>query len=448
MRRILLSALLAFSLALPAAAQSYIQGVLVEPRHPTTSDRIRLTMVGVEPQICWAYKEPVYEIPTGTVVLGIELVDPCIATPIELPFRRTYEIGPLEAGQHYAEVRFLGVPGFAWRELFEVSEDPAQLDLGDEGQFQVRVNWSNPRDGSSGSGHARKLARDSGAFWFFSPDNLEVTVKVLDGRAVNGKWWVFIASMTDLRLEIEVSQLRGAAKTYVQAAGANRNFIDVEAFGEGPPVPEELLPRPAIAIEPERPVSTHPVRAEVSVFNAGPDVELLGMEGKSILFDYPETDGPPPPQHSTAEANVGPLAPGVYTVDVRSFGAHNFGRTFEVAAPLGHLTLRSTADNHFNVYVNIDSPPGGVGYGVPLSSESGYFWFFDPDNIELTVKILDGRPVNGKYWVFISSMTDVAFSFLVEHCPEFVTPPACNIRLYQGVQGVNRNFIDVNFPGL
>ena len=27
--------------------------------------------------------------------------------------------------------------------------------------------------------------------------------------------------------------------------------------------------------------------------------------------------------------------------------------------------------------------------GVPLTSDSGYFWFFDADNIELVVKVLD-----------------------------------------------------------
>ena len=28
----------------------------------------------------------------------------------------------------------------------------------------------------------------------------------------------------------------------------------------------------------------------------------------------------------------------------------------------------------------------------------GYFWFFDPANVELAVKVLDGRPINGKFW--------------------------------------------------
>ncbi len=43
----------------------------------------------------------------------------------------------------------------------------------------------------------------------------------------------------------------------------------------------------------------------------------------------------------------------------------------------------------------------GDGTGVKLTSDSGYFWFFNDANIELVVKVLDGcRIGNGAYWVF------------------------------------------------
>lgn len=38
---------------------------------------------------------------------------------------------------------------------------------------------------------------------------------------------------------------------------------------------------------------------------------------------------------------------------------------------------------------------------------------FDPDNVELVVKVLDGRRINGRYWVFFGSPTDVAFDLVV-----------------------------------
>jgi hypothetical protein len=44
---------------------------------------------------------------------------------------------------------------------------------------------------------------------------------------------------------------------------------------------------------------------------------------------------------------------------------------------------------------------------VLLTGNTGYFWFFDPTNVEMTVKVLDGCSVNGHYWVFAGGMTNV-----------------------------------------
>lgn len=50
----------------------------------------------------------------------------------------------------------------------------------------------------------------------------------------------------------------------------------------------------------------------------------------------------------------------------------------------------------------------GTARPVPLrSNESALFWFYDPDNWEVQVKVLDACPVNGHRWVFISGTTDV-----------------------------------------
>jgi hypothetical protein len=44
----------------------------------------------------------------------------------------------------------------------------------------------------------------------------------------------------------------------------------------------------------------------------------------------------------------------------------------------------------------------------PLTADTGWFWFFDAANLELMVKVLDGCPVNGRYWVFAAGLTNVA----------------------------------------
>ncbi len=49
----------------------------------------------------------------------------------------------------------------------------------------------------------------------------------------------------------------------------------------------------------------------------------------------------------------------------------------------------------------------GEGVGVRLTKDSGVFWFFEPSNVELTVKLLDGGEHNGHWWVFWSHMTSL-----------------------------------------
>lgn len=49
----------------------------------------------------------------------------------------------------------------------------------------------------------------------------------------------------------------------------------------------------------------------------------------------------------------------------------------------------------------------GVGEAVPLTADSGYFWFFDASNIEILVKALNGCGFNSRYWIFAAGLTDV-----------------------------------------
>jgi len=98
-------------------------------------------------------------------------------------------------------------------------------------RFTVTVDWTNPRDGSTGSGHALPLTADTGSFWFFDPRNVELDVKVLDGRGVNGHFWVFYASLTDVEFTLKVTDLEtGAEKTYHNQPYTLASQADVTAF--------------------------------------------------------------------------------------------------------------------------------------------------------------------------------------------------------------------------
>jgi pimeloyl-ACP methyl ester carboxylesterase len=55
----------------------------------------------------------------------------------------------------------------------------------------------------------------------------------------------------------------------------------------------------------------------------------------------------------------------------------------------------------------------GIGTAMPLSEESGLFWFFAPENIEALVKVLDGCAVTGHHWVFAAATTNVEYTLTV-----------------------------------
>jgi hypothetical protein len=59
--------------------------------------------------------------------------------------------------------------------------------------------------------------------------------------------------------------------------------------------------------------------------------------------------------------------------------------------------------------------PSGNGGAVPIAGndQSGLFWFFDPSNIELVVKVIDGTGLNGKYWFFYGALSDVGYTVRV-----------------------------------
>ncbi len=55
------------------------------------------------------------------------------------------------------------------------------------------------------------------------------------------------------------------------------------------------------------------------------------------------------------------------------------------------------------------------GQGMVLSTtrDEGSFVFFNPNNVELLVKVLDGCRDNGHYWVFYGALTDVEYEIQV-----------------------------------
>jgi trimeric autotransporter adhesin len=98
------------------------------------------------------------------------------------------------------------------------------------GRFQAEVVLEDPNVPAL-TGQAVPWSPDAGFLWFFAADNLEVGVKMVDGRALNGKFWIFSASLSNLGYRLTVTDTEtGASRTYRNRPGAFASFADTGAF--------------------------------------------------------------------------------------------------------------------------------------------------------------------------------------------------------------------------
>lgn len=211
------------------------------PEVATDAAPVTLVFSGPTSSPCFILDGPVV---TGRVIEAL-FADACPVLP--LPgvgiFARDFDLGPLPAGEY--EVRFFdlsdqrfGLPALH-RETFVVHDadgcvpSDSVLCLQD-GRFKVEVEWKDffaregvghpiPLDGGDGG---------SGLFWFFAPDNVELTVKVLDGCASNDHWWVFLSSGSTVAYTVTVTDTAtGGKKEYSNTSGTQAPLIaDTSAF--------------------------------------------------------------------------------------------------------------------------------------------------------------------------------------------------------------------------
>lgn len=241
------------------------------------------------------------------------------------------------------------------------SRNAATLCL-NEDRFRVGVTWSVPSEGRHGIGTAVPLTGDTGYFWFFDGDNVELVIKILDGRTINGRFWVFYGALSNIQYTITVTDTAtGAVKSYENPYGTLASVADTLAFGSAG---EAVAASTASAAEDVRDAST---------------AELYG------LYEL------------LSEAAAGPRVAGGSS-----------------CTPGG--TTLCLNQSRFQLAVDWEVPGQGFsghGMAVPVTGDTGYFWFFDSDNVELVVKILDGRAINGRFWVFYGALSDVQYTISV-----------------------------------
>jgi len=230
-----------------------------------------------------------------------------------------------------------------------------------QGRFRVEADWATSQ-GTRGQGRAVGLTDDTGYFWFFHPDNVEVVLKVLDACSFTDRFWVFAGGLTNVDVEITVTDTEtGDFQIYHNPQSTPFEPIqDTDAFatcGAGQ--------------NPQR----SPEASEDEALDALWWEMLLGQRA-------PWRDSSLP---SAAVTRATPAA--------------QQGPTTELFLNQGRFRVEATWATNQGT--------SGPGRAVDLTDDTGYFWFFHPDNVEVVVKVLDACSFTDRYWVFAGGLTNV-----------------------------------------
>jgi hypothetical protein len=106
------------------------------------------------------------------------------------------------------------------------------------GRFRTEMAWRTAS--SSGHGQAQPIATapDSGLFYFFSPSNLEMLIKVLNAcvPSLGNRYWVFYSATTNVEFAVTVTDTQnGKVKTYFNPLNRPAPPVqDTDAFATCP----------------------------------------------------------------------------------------------------------------------------------------------------------------------------------------------------------------------
>ncbi len=224
------------------------------------------------------------------------------------------------------------------------------------GRFQVQATWQNQFNDTSGQAMALPRTDETGFLAFTDPTNVELIVKILD---LDGTFKVFYGELTDLHFTLTVSDVAtGAVKTYTNTAG-DCGAIDETGFKD-----------------------------------AAAKLALAGGSGRSTA---PGTAAPAalPPATAVLEpaAALGLAAP---------------GRCRPSSSTLCLMNDRFALGMQWS---NPGNGTSGNGSAVPLKSDlSGAFYFTDPADLELVVKVLD---LGSRIAVFYGTLSDLEYTLTV-----------------------------------
>lgn len=263
-------------------------------------------------------------------------------------------VDPFHPQQLYAATESGGLLAYTRPTASTCTASAERLCL-NSGRFAVSSHWRD-FEGGRGHGQALPLTDDTGTFWFFSAGNRELIVKALDGTSLNDFYWIFYGALSSVEYVLDVTDTAtGETRTYFNPPRTLASRADTRAFYVAPP---EAASQARSAANP------------------------------SAL----RTAGAPKAPAATPASRLSPPS----------------------CIPTNTSLCIGGGFLDFRVEVSYSTPGlAGSGQAIPLDGDTGAFWFFDDENVELMIKVLDGRAVNGHYWVFYGALSNVEYMITV-----------------------------------
>lgn len=281
-----------------------------------------------------------------------------------------YENAFYVAARDYLDHSYDGIYKIPFTMPRPCAPSDAVLCLGN-GRFRVEATFKTA-NGDPSPAHGVTLTNDTGYFHFGDPNNVEVLLKVLNGCGLGGNFWVFAAGLTNVLTSLTVSDAQ------------NGHFVNLLNPQGTPFQPYQNTSALACASTGESVGET---------FDPDQEAALPASEPGSVYADLAA---------DRARAPVGTCVGTATTLCL------NQGR-FAVSA----------------TYTTAQGQSGAAHVGG-ITPDTGYLWFFDLNNVEVVLKVLNGCTINSKYWVFAGGLTNVKVVLTVRDTLKGVTKTFTN----------------------
>lgn len=248
-----------------------------------------------------------------------------------------------------------------------------------ERRFEVSARYSTQTVArASATGLDAYGFGDSGAlFYFFGPDNPEMLLKVVDGCWLNGHWWVFGSAATDLVYEVGIKDLADGGGT-----------VEYRHNGGGVIVGDNGYSTAAGVIN------------DTSAFPCGRSAAQAGERRQS---------GGGPVVDIVSGQDQHPVS-GIVAADAAA--TRDYGCIGEACLNNWRFWVSASFDDREECDDCITGAGEVPAYG--LGDSGMLISFFEPDNPELLLKVVDGCAVNGHWWVFGSAATDLGYGVTIQ----------------------------------